>query len=356
MSGATGHSGRSRLLVPLAALSAAIVVFFLLIWLMASVALPFIVTIIVAYLFSPIVDWLERHHVRRGFGALAVLAVIFGCIAGLVMIGGPLAITELEKLMAALPGLTDSLERIERELETVFPIVDWGRVGHEIVATVEGMTRDLLGSIPAIVSGLLKTVYFTVIIPFLLFFFLKDGREILQRLVGMVPNRYFEMSVMMLYRIDIGIGRFLRGILIENSAVGGLAIIGLSLIGMPGGIVVGLLVGLFNFIPYMGPTIGYIIAGGLSLIDPAGNPPLLAVLAVLSTIHVLDNIFFYPVLVGRSVHMHPINVIAVLLLGGFFLGFLGMLLAVPLATSLVVVYRTYIAALREYRPLENRAD
>jgi predicted PurR-regulated permease PerM len=207
-----------------------------------------------------------------------------------------------------------------------------------------------MGSIPGIVSGILMTVYYSVIIPFLIFFFLKDGRDILRRFINYVPNAWFEMVVSMFHQIDTGIGRFLRGIFIENSIIAVLAISGLSIIGMPSAFFVGLLVGLFNVIPYMGPTIGLIISAIMTLVEPGANPPLLAVLAVIGCVQLIDNMLVYPLAIGKSVHMHPVNVIGALLVGGFFLGFFGMLLAVPLATTIIVIYKTFIRAWRDYRP------
>jgi len=343
------HS-RSSLVIPLVFLSGGIVLFFLLAWLLSSVTLPFAGAIITAFLFSPIVDWLERWHVPRWAGAFLVMVMIIALIAGALFWLVPLVSSELGQMVRSMPTVSASLDTLRHELEGLFPMVNWERVLADALSSIEGTARGLMGSIPGIVSGMLMTIYYSVIIPFLIFFFLKDGRDILCRFVNLVPNAWFEMAVTTLHQIDIGIGRFLRGIFIENSIIAGLAIIGLTIIGMPSAFFVGLLVGIFNVIPYMGPTIGFIIATVMTLIDPVSNPPLLAVLVVISCVQLADNMLVYPLAIGKSVHMHPVNVIGALLLGGFFLGIFGMLLAVPLATTLVVIYKTFIRAWREYRP------
>jgi len=340
----------SRTILPILGLTLGIILFFVFAWFLSSVTLPFAGASIVAYLFSPIVDWLERWHVPRWAGSLFVMILILALLAGALFWIVPLISVELGQMVSSLPTLSTSLDSLEKELEHVFPMVNWNKVVADSISALEGTVRGIMSSIPGIISGILMTIYYSVILPFLIFFFLKDGRDILRHFVNLVPNAWFEMSVTMLHQIDTGIGRFLRGIFIENSIIAALAITGLTIIGMPSAFFVGLLVGIFNVIPYMGPTIGFIISSVMTLIDPASNPPLLAVMIVISCVQLADNMLVYPLAIGKSVHMHPVNVIGALLLGGFFLGVFGMLLAVPLATTILVIYKTFIRGLREYRP------
>ena len=341
-------TSRSGLFLPLLVLSGLLFFAAFLLWFFSSVTIPFAGALIIAYIFSPIVDWLERYHVARALGALLVLAVIVGVFVTLAFWVIPLIIYELQQFVGSIPILSGTLGEAKEELSGLFPLVRWEGLLQDAMSGLEDLAKSLLASLPGIVSGLLMVVYNAVIIPFLLFFFLKDGRIMLHRLIELVPNRYFEMSVTLLHKLDCGVGRFLRGLLIENSIVAALSVTGLTLIGMPSAIVVGLLIGIFNVIPYMGPTIGFIIAGVLTLIDPVSNPPFLAVMATVAVVQLSDNMFLYPLIIGKSVHMHPVLVIGVLLLGGFFLGFFGMIIAVPVATSLSLVYNTFIYARREY--------
>jgi len=346
----SGHApaSRSGLFLPLLALTGFIFLVFFLLWFFSSVTIPFAGALIIAYLFSPIVDWLERHHVARALGALLVMAVIIGVFVTLAFWVVPLIINELHQFVVSIPTLSGPLGEVKEELSELFPLVSWDGLVQDSVSGLENLAKQLLASLPGIVGGLLMVIYNAVIIPFLLFFFLKDGRIMIRRLIELVPNKYFEMSVALLHKLDCGVGRFLRGLLIENSIVATISVTGLTLIGMPSALVVGLLIGIFNVIPYMGPTIGFIIAGILTLIDPVSNPPFLAVMATVAVVQLCDNMFIYPLVIGKSVHMHPVLVIAALLLGGFFLGFFGMIIAVPVATSLSLVYKTFIPARREY--------
>jgi len=232
----------SRTILPVLGLTAGIIVFFVLAWFLSSVTLPFAGAIMIAYLFSPIVDWLERWHVPRWSGSLLVMIIILALLAGAFFWIVPMISAELGQMVSSLPALSTSLDTLETELKHIFPMVNWGKVFADTISALEGTVREIMGSIPGIISGVLMTIYYSVILPFLIFFFLKDGRDILRHFVNLVPNAWFEMSVTMLHQIDNGIGRFLRGIVIENSIIAGLAITGLTIIGMPSAFFVGLLV------------------------------------------------------------------------------------------------------------------
>jgi predicted PurR-regulated permease PerM len=341
-------TSRSGLFLPLLALTGFIFLLFFLLWFFSSVTIPFAGALIIAYLFSPIVDWLERCHVPRALGALLIMVILFGVVVTLAFWVVPLIIHELHQFVVSIPMLSGTLSEAREELSELFPLVSWDGLLQDAVGGLEDLVKGFLASLPGILSGLLMVIYNAVIIPFLLFFFLKDGRIMIRRLVDLAPNRYFEMSVNFVNKLDCGVGRFLRGLLIQNSIVATISVTGLTLIGMPSALVVGLLIGIVNVIPYMGPTIGFIVAAILTLIDPVSNPPLLAVMATVAVVQLCDNMFIYPLVIGKCVHMHPVLVIGALLLGGFFFGFVGMIIAVPVATSLTLVYTTFIHARREY--------
>jgi predicted PurR-regulated permease PerM len=343
-----GLSLRGGDFVPIVILFAFILLAFFVLWFFSSVTIPFLGAIIVAYIFSPIVDWLERYHVPRFLSAFLVLAVILGAFFTLAFWVVPLIVNEVRSLVVSIPRLNAAFGDIGDDLSEFFPSVSWESVTQDAIGLLEGLAKGFLASLPEIVGGLLMVVYNAVIIPFLLFFFLKDGRTMIRGFIDLVPNKYFEMIVTLLQKIDFGLGRFLRGILIENCIVGSFAVLNLTIIGMPSAFFVGVLIGIFNVIPYMGPTIGFLIPGILTLIDPGANPPLLMVMAAVAVVQLCDNLFFYPLIIGKSVHMHPVLVIAALLIGSFLLGFIGMILAVPIATSLVLIFTTFIQARREY--------
>ena len=348
-------------------LLAAVVVFFAAGYFFSSITIPFLIPVIFAYLFSPLVEKMHKRGLPRFLAALLILLLILSVVFAALSYVLPMlfrqvkALTssgitffpkvfrEADQLTGSGFGLELKLQELERQFSAKLPFIDWHTISVKLKDYAESFLNSFMNSLPNIVQNMVTTVYFLVIIPFLLFFFLKDGRMITRKCINMVPNRFFEMAGYMVARIDNTLGRFLRGIFIENSIIAFLAIIGFSIIGLKNAVLIGLLVGIFNVIPYMGPTIGFIIGSMVVFIDPAGNPSLIAVLIVISIVQLTDNVLVYPLAIGKSVNIHPISIIASLLFGGFFFGIIGMLLAVPIMTTLSILFKTYNQALKEYR-------
>lgn len=326
-----------------------VVLFFVGCYFMSSITIPFLITMILAYLLSPLVGALERRGLPRFLASLLILLVVLAAIFLVLSFVLPMLFVEV-KVLADDPGALDAgLKVLEHKLAAAIPFIHWQDVRTDLAASLDAFLKQLVKSIPNILQNMVTVVYFSVIIPFLLFFFLKDGRSIIRRMISLVPNRFFEVAAYMVEEIDVKLGRFLRGIFIENSIIGLLAITGLSLIGLKNAALIGCVVGITNVIPYLGPTIGFIVGSLVVLIDPVGNPSLIAVLVVISIVQLADNVLVYPLAIGKSVNIHPISIIASLLLGDFLFGIIGMLLAVPLMTSITILFKTFNRAMREYR-------
>jgi len=339
----------SGIFLPLFLLFSGVIVFFIMFYFFSSITLPFLITIIFAYLMSPLVTKLEKRGIVRPLAVLILLIFILCIFFFLFRFGLPALFAEIQDLSGYLPRLQAALPSWENKLTEMVPFVNWKDVQTSFSDMLGSMIKKLVGSIPDILSNIITIIYFLVIIPFLLFFFMKDGRIIVKRIISFAPNRFFEVAAYMVREIDVILGRFLRGIFIENTIIAALAVTGLSIIGMKNAVLIGIIIGIFNIIPYMGPTIGFIIGSLIILVDPSGNPSLLAVLVVIAIVQLCDNVLVYPLAIGKSVNLHPINVIASLLLGGFFFGIIGMLLAVPIVTSLMILTKTFTKAFHEYR-------
>ncbi len=334
---------------PLVFFGVGLVIFFLILNYFSSILIPLLIPVLLAYLLFPIISFLEKFSIPRWLGALILLASI---IAGFLFLLGyllPILFSELQNVFTYLPKMEQELKGLNVKLNDAFPIVNWNNVQAELSGYLKQMVTGLISSIPDILQNIFILIYFLIIIPFLFFFFLKDGRKFIKMGIKLIPNRYFEAVVNLLYEIDSMVGRFLRGIVIENFSVAILAIVGLSVIGMQNAVLTGTLVGLFNVIPYMGPAIGLILTFVTVLIEPVGNPSFFQVLIVISAVQLIDNVFLYPLAVGKSVDIHPVLVICSLLFGGFFFSLFGMLLAVPVVTSILIIYKTYKHIKIDYR-------
>jgi predicted PurR-regulated permease PerM len=195
----------------------------------------------------------------------------------------------------------------------------------------------------------------------LIFIFLGfDNGQIRRFFISLVPNRYFELSLTVLDRLDEAIGKYLRGTLTECFLVGLTLIVGLILLGIPVGIAVaiGVVSGLVNAIPFLGTAIALVIGVGYALVAenikpliPGLNPNDLALYVVILVVmtHVLDDVFFQPFVLGSAVNIHPLVVVIAILGGSLIMGLWGMLFAIPTVVVVNTAVATFFKELKDYR-------
>ncbi len=199
-----------------------------------------------------------------------------------------------------------------------------------------------------------------ILAPMIFIFLGFDDGQIRRYFISLVPNRYFELSLTLLDRLDNAIGKYLRGTAMECCLVGLTLGLGLILLGIPVGVAVaiGVVSGLVNAIPFLGTVIGLIVSLGYALIAedirpliPGLNPNNLAlyVLILIAITHVLDNAVFQPFVVGSAVNIHPVVVVVAIIGGSLIMGLWGMLFAVPTVVVLKTAVETLFGELRAYR-------
>ncbi len=213
-------------------------------------------------------------------------------------------------------------------------------------------------------SSLLATIAQTfshwLVAPLLFIFLLFDQGQILKWFIGLVPNRYFELTLTVVNQVDLAIGKYLRGTLMQCSLVGLSLSIGLFLVGvnLNMAILIGTLAGLANAIPFLGPFLGLIAGLGYALVAEDISPILpfldpehifLAVLVVVGIAQLLDNAVFQPVVLGNAVNLHPIVVVVGVLGASIIFGFAGMLLAIPAIVVAKVIIGTTLKELKAYQ-------
>lgn len=239
---------------------------------------------------------------------------------------------------------------LEPELKATLPMLADVDISGIIGKRIRGVGTDLLNKTPALVGSLISGITLLVIVPIVGLFFLGEGRAIKRAFIQMVPNPYFEMVLNLIHRIDMQLGGYIRGLVLSVTLISLLSISGLRLIGLHDYLVVGTIAGLANVIPYLGPIIG-IVAGVFAAIMQHSSLEVgvwLPVVAVFATVQIFDNVFVAPVVVARSVNLHPLVVIFVVLVGNQLLGAVGMLLAVPVTAVAKVAIQTLHEGLRSY--------
>lgn len=243
-----------------------------------------------------------------------------------------------------------SFEKWMPMLKEWMPLLENKDVVHAINERLQTIATDLFKETPRLVGQLLSGLTLFIIVPFALFFFLKEGRAIKRAIIEQVPNRYFELILNLLHRIDRQLGSYMRGMVLSVIIVSLLSSTGLCIIGLEHFLVIGLLAGLANVIPYMGPAIG-IIAGVVAAVlqySALSFGVVIPVIIVFAIVQLVDNVFVAPMVVGRSVNLHPLLVIFAVFVGSELFGAVGMLLAVPTTAVIKVSVRTIYEGWRSY--------
>ena len=328
-------------LVALAGLAALIVV-------ASDLAGLVVIGAVLAYLLAPVVNMLERKGVGRTQATALVLLVLLGVTALLLALALPVVLDQLGSLQArwesgALLGL---VREVEARLAAQLGFVEASDLGlvESVRSALESNSSPLIDYVP----GVLNTVGNAVVVPFVLFALLRDGPTIRQRLLSVVPNRYFEFVMTVVYKADAHLGGYLRGQALIAVLVGASTALGLGVLGVEYYLVLGLFTGLANFVPY----VGFVVSGGLcvlvSIVTTGGTDQVAAVVVLFGVLQTIENVVFQPWITGKNVSMHPVVVLLAILVGGRVAGVLGMALGVPAAAVLKVVFFETVVGLRRY--------
>ncbi len=308
---------------------------------------------LIGYLVNPIVRHLERRGLSRTMAITAVFLAFFTVMTIGVYLLVPViqrqTLLIVEQAQLFLASRDDYLQRLTVVINEKLP----GNFGQnlDLERTLTDKLADFSKMILSILGSIASNLIYIFLIPLMVFLLLQDGPSFHRRLIGAVPNRYFEVVYRLIGRIDDQLGGYIRGILIVTFCVGLVATTGLWLCDMRYFFVIGPLLGLLNMIPIFGPLIGMLIAAVAMLFqtgEPASvvGPVLVGVVA-----QVLDNVAFTPIAVSRSVALHPLVVLVMTLIGGQVFGLPGLLLAVPFTATAKVV----LQAIREARQSQRLA-
>ncbi len=333
-----------------------VVIAALLVWYFARLVVFLVVGVVLAYSLRPFVDKIE------GFGTGRIAAIV---VAFVLFVGGlSVLATYLVPFVGAQVKDVSQLVSVEQISEIAATIEE--RVGAFVPvkegAVIEGVTQvfetlfqeqgisKLMGSIVDIFANLF---YAVIIIPFITFFFLKDGPRIRQGMLRMVPNRYFEITMSVIEKVESNIGRYLQGLLAQCISIAALASILLYMVGLDYALAVGVFAGLANTIPYFGPLMGFVAGAVVGIVQTGDFSLLLGVFVAMAITQVADNIFFQPVIFSRVARAHPLVILFVVLIGAQLGGIIGMLVAIPVTTTIRVMVQEILWSARNYRVMSE---
>ncbi|MCR8644083.1 AI-2E family transporter [Paenibacillus sp. N1-5-1-14] len=301
-----------------------------------AVLAPFFVALIVSYVLNPVVNVLSERRVPRTIAILLIYALFFALLTVIFMNLIPVFIKQLDELNEHLPELTTRVRIFVDGFNQNKFLPDSIRMGFNssLLKMNEVVSQSISGYINSIGSTL-NTLFVAFIVPFLAFYILKDFQLIERTALAIVPRSHRKEVVSLLIDIDTALGSYIRGQLLVCLIVGVFAYIGYWIIGMPYPLLLASIVAVFNIVPYLGPFLG---AAPAMLMASTISFKLVILVAIVNTIiQIMEGNIISPQVVGRTLHMHPLTIIMVLLVGGEVWGMLGMILAVPFFAVLKVI-------------------
>jgi len=313
------------------------------------VMLPFLLAGVIAYTLNPVVSLLERTGVRRAWAIPLVLAGLVLVLAGVVAIIVPEMIGQVRHFSERLPGYTqallDRLRPFARYLPEDYPqqLESWRR---EVLGASRGVLPAaaawVASSVQGIMSSLIRVILWMVslvIIPVFAYYFLSDHKAIGETVVSLIPSHRRPAVEQRAREIDQVLRAWLKGQLTVALLLAVIYAVGLSLLGVPLGLLIGIIGGLANLVPYLGIVVGFLPAALLSFLESGwwGSPLLVAGVFILG--QVLEGTLITPRIVGSGLGLPPALVLLSVLVGGDLFGFTGLMLAVPTTAALLVLLR-----------------
>lgn len=324
-------------------------------WYFAGLVVYLVVGGLLAYLMRPVVHRVEG----LGLGHMPALGLVFvgvfGTLVFLIATLAPYAVQQATDLsqQVSIDAISAAVQALEARLLQELPFLEQGFLLESLrdIADTLFLGDQLQSTFSSALELFTDIFYAVLVIPFVTFFFLKDGTHLRRGLLRWVPNRYFEVTLAILDKVESSLGRYLRALVVQCSAVALVASVLLSLTGLDYAIAVGIFAGLANSIPYFGPAVGF-IAGSLVGIAQTGDFSLvMPVLVAMALTQISDNVVFQPFIFSKAAQAHPLVILFVVLIGAQLGGIVGMLVAIPTITVLSVVATEIFWSIRHYRIL-----
>jgi predicted PurR-regulated permease PerM len=319
---------------------------------------PFLIALLIAYIVNPLVTILERRRVPRWCSSLIIVLLLLGVGVSVLLFVMPLVIQQFEGIISGLTLIANDaaqwlksgqlfaeLSRLGISVEKAQEVIT-SQVSPRMEAILKTLFEGLFGFVSGF-SAILLQIVNIIIIPFLVFYLLKDFPLITEWFTMRVPEVRRDRFMQLSRRTDELLGRYFRGAILVAIIQGIISGLTLWIIGVNYALVLGIMTGILDFIPYVGLLTSLVVASIVALFS--GGPVLTKIIGVVVMYlsqKLLEATVLGPKIIGAQVGLHPVLLILCLLVFGYFLGFIGMLIAVP-TTALI------IAGAKEWRASRN---
>jgi predicted PurR-regulated permease PerM len=316
------------------------------VWLLGDVLLPFILGVAIAYLLNPVCEALARRGVPRTLVVLFLLTLFSLVVLVLLALLVPVLVRQFADFAAAAPGYIDHLRA------TIEPYVHniLSSMGDDAFARLRDAAGQYAGKAAQAVvnvagglwsggAAIINVVALLLITPIVAFYIMRDWPMIVAKVDSWLPRSKAEVIRTQLREMDRTLAGFVRGQSMVCVLLATYYAIALAFVGLNFGLVIGLIAGLLSFIPFVGSTFGLVTAAIVALVQFDGYTQVAIVIAIFMFAQFMEGNVIAPKLIGESVGLHPVWIIFALMAGGALFGFVGLLLAIPVAAVLGVLIR-----------------
>lgn len=323
--------------------------------LIASIFTPLLISTLLYYVLRPLVNLLEKIRIRRTFGILLSFAAVLVLFTVLSTYTSTVIVEQFNQLLKDLPTFEITWEKTLSFLNS-----DWlealplDKFQDKLIEVLNSVPENLKTIFLGIVSTVTNIGTLIFMIPFILFYFLKDDKYFLSNVVSHVPKKYRDNADKIIKDVDTTLSSYITGQMLIALFVGIMMFGGYLIIGIKYSLLLGIFAMISSLIPFFGPTIGIIPALILSL----GTNDLLMfikVIVVMIVVQQIDNNFISPYIMGQRLNVHPVTVMLLITVGASLYGFLGLFLVVPLYAAAKVSAKHFYEIYRKYTLKETCA-
>ncbi|ARJ51806.1 AI-2E family transporter [Staphylococcus lutrae] len=316
-----------------------------------TIAAPIIIALILYYLFNPIINLMERYNINRVWGITILFLGIAGIIAIAVNLLIPLVSVQFERLMANFPNYLNKITSFANNMMHVPILSDYySQIEKAVVGLQEKIptfANGLSTKLRVLAEAVVNVTVVIITVPFVLFFMLKDGHRFKEFINKIVPPKFRKDVHDLLDKMSEQVGSYIQGQIIVSFCIGFLLFIGYSIIGLDYALILASIAAVTSVVPYLGPTIAISPAIIISIIT---SPFMLIKLIIVWTaVQFIEGHFISPNIMGKTLKIHPLTIIFVLLSAGNLLGIVGVILGIPTYAILkVLVSHIFLLFKRRY--------
>lgn len=315
--------------------------------------IPVLAGFLMAFLSEPLVQAMERKGIKRGVAA-TLLFLLLAIICTLALRYSVPVLHEQLVEFGAQEGeylvlVEKNVEQLRLTLLRFLPEQTVTKMEADARQAIKVYWQNLQDGLPGMALSLLSALATGIFIPIIAVLFLLGGAEMKKQFVALLPNRYFEMTLMMLHKVNSQLGGYIRGQFLDCLIIGSMHGAGLLMLDVKGALFFALFAGIANAVPYAGPVLGAIPPMVLLFLDPSASSPWWSVPLLFIFVNFLDNVAVYPLTVGKSLQLSPLAVILGILFGGLVAGIPGMLVTVPLMGIVWQTFHVMHTSLKSYR-------